>query len=234
MRARCFVACSQAGSKACVPHSWLAWAEEHQGFRPVAHPGASTSLRRNCYCMADTPSPLTHRADGLAPTIDDPGHLLESSRNALRMLVRALRRAAKIVGHELWKGLESEGAWALAMDSAMTTRAEREQLNALAVEGSWLLGANSTTMLRVERDTQPPTRPALPRAERTLKRSPTPAFTHTALTPVIEPPDMPAAIGRLVYRGRSGAVVPFTAEMLGTGLMAAYPWSREHGWTATN
>ena len=108
----------------------------------------------------------------------------------------------------------------MAMDSAMTTRAEREQLNALAVEGSWLLGANSTTMLRVERDTQPPTRPALPRAERTLKRSPTPAFTHTALTPVIEPPDMPAAIGRLVYRGRSGAVVPFTAEMLETDVPA--------------
>jgi hypothetical protein len=52
--------------------------------------------------------------------------------------------------------------------------------------------------------------------------------------PVIDPPDVPAAIGRLVHRGRPGAVVRFTAEMLGTHLMAAYPWSREHGWTASN
>jgi AcrR family transcriptional regulator len=31
-----------------------------------------------------------------------------------------------------------------------------------------------------------------------------------------------------------GSVVRFTAEMLGTDLMADYPWSREHGWTASN
>lgn len=50
--------------------------------------------------------------------------------------------------------------------------------------------------------------------------------------PVIQPPDLPAVIGRLVHPGRPGAVVRFTAEMLGTEFMAAYPWSREHGWSA--
>jgi hypothetical protein len=50
----------------------------------------------------------------------------------------------------------------------------------------------------------------------------------------IEPPDLPASIGCLLYPDRPGAVVRFTAEMLGTGLMADYPWSREHGWTASN
>jgi hypothetical protein len=48
------------------------------------------------------------------------------------------------------------------------------------------------------------------------------------------PPDILAAIGRLRYPSRPGAVVRFTAEMLGTDFMAAYPWSREHGWAATN
>ena len=48
------------------------------------------------------------------------------------------------------------------------------------------------------------------------------------------PPDIPAAIGRLCYPIRPSAVVRFTAEMLGTDFMAAYPWSREHGWAATN
>jgi hypothetical protein len=53
-------------------------------------------------------------------------------------------------------------------------------------------------------------------------------------TPVVEPPDVPAAIGRLVYPGRPGAVVRLAAGMLGTEFMAAYPWSREHGWSASN
>jgi hypothetical protein len=48
------------------------------------------------------------------------------------------------------------------------------------------------------------------------------------------PPDVPAAIGRLLYPSRPGAVVRFTAEMLGTEFMAAYPWSHKHGWAATN
>ncbi len=138
------------------------------------------------------------------------------------------------VGRALLKGLAAEGAWFLGMDATMMPRTERELLIALAVEGSWLLGADSTTMLRAERDIQPATWPAPPRIGSTPKRSLAPALIPTALTPVIEPPDLPAAIGRLVYRGRPGAVVPFTAEMLGTGLMAAYPWSRQHGWTATN
>ena len=45
---------------------------------------------------------------------------------------------------------------------------------------------------------------------------------------------MPSAIARLRYPDRKGAVVRFTAEMLGTEFMAAYPWTREHGWAATN
>jgi hypothetical protein len=48
------------------------------------------------------------------------------------------------------------------------------------------------------------------------------------------PPDVPAAIGRVLYPGRSGTVVRFTAEMLGTEFMAACPWSSEHGWAAAN
>jgi hypothetical protein len=52
--------------------------------------------------------------------------------------------------------------------------------------------------------------------------------------PAIEPPDIPAGIGRVVYPGCANAVVPFTAVMLGSQLMAAYPWSREHWWSAKN
>ncbi len=50
----------------------------------------------------------------------------------------------------------------------------------------------------------------------------------------IEPPDLPATIGCLLYPDRPGAVVRFAAEMLGTHFMADYPWCREHGWTASN
>jgi hypothetical protein len=51
---------------------------------------------------------------------------------------------------------------------------------------------------------------------------------------VIEPPDLAGAIGRRVHPGRPGAIVRYSAELLGAGLMAAYPWSREHGWSASN
>ena len=47
-------------------------------------------------------------------------------------------------------------------------------------------------------------------------------------------PDVVSAIGRLRYPGREGAVVRLTAAMLGTDFMTAYPWSREHGWSAAN
>ena len=47
-------------------------------------------------------------------------------------------------------------------------------------------------------------------------------------------PDVPAAIGRLLYPSRPGAVMRVTAEMLGTEFMAAYPWSHKHGWAAMN
>jgi hypothetical protein len=53
-------------------------------------------------------------------------------------------------------------------------------------------------------------------------------------TPAIDPPDIAAAVGRLVYPYRRGAVVRYTAEMLGAEVMTAYPWSRHHGWTASN
>ena len=46
------------------------------------------------------------------------------------------------------------------------------------------------------------------------------------------PPDT-GPIGRS-SSSRPGAVVRFTAEMLGTEFMAAYPWSHKHGWAATN
>ena len=54
------------------------------------------------------------------------------------------------------------------------------------------------------------------------------------LSPRIAPPDPHRAVGLLVYPDRDGAVVRFSAEMLGTHVMAAYPWSPEHGWTARN
>jgi hypothetical protein len=53
-------------------------------------------------------------------------------------------------------------------------------------------------------------------------------------TTLIDSPDVADAIGHLHHPGRSRAVVRFTAEMLGTEFMAAYPWSAQHGWTACN
>ena len=53
-------------------------------------------------------------------------------------------------------------------------------------------------------------------------------------TSLIDPPDVAGALGRLTHPGHPRAVVRFTAEMLGTEFMAAYPWSAEHGWSACN
>jgi hypothetical protein len=50
----------------------------------------------------------------------------------------------------------------------------------------------------------------------------------------IEPPDVHADLGELLYPGCPGAVVRFTAAMAGTHLMANYPWSPERGWVARN
>jgi hypothetical protein len=77
---------------------------------------------------------------------------------------------------------------------------------------------------------QPEPRKRPPEDDRDTTRSATSSPPRRA----VEPPDVPAAIARLVYLGRAGAVVRLTAEMLGTDLMAAYPWSPEHGWTASN
>jgi hypothetical protein len=54
------------------------------------------------------------------------------------------------------------------------------------------------------------------------------------LARLIEPPDLHAFIGELLYPGNPGAVVRFSVAMAGTNLMANYPWSREHGWVASN
>jgi hypothetical protein len=51
---------------------------------------------------------------------------------------------------------------------------------------------------------------------------------------LIDPPDVAAALGALTHPGRPGAVIRFTAEMLGTAFMAAYPWTAAHGWAACN
>jgi hypothetical protein len=53
-------------------------------------------------------------------------------------------------------------------------------------------------------------------------------------TQSIEPPDVAGVIGRRLHPTRPGAVVRYTAEILGTEFMAAYPWCRRHGWTACN
>jgi hypothetical protein len=50
----------------------------------------------------------------------------------------------------------------------------------------------------------------------------------------VEPPDVHADLGGLLYPGCPGAVVRFTAAMAGTHFMADYPWSPERGWVARN
>jgi hypothetical protein len=64
--------------------------------------------------------------------------------------------------------------------------------------------------------------------ERLRQRAPAP------LARAIEPPDLNAIIGELLYPGYPGAVVRFTEAMAGTNLMANYPWSHARGWVARN
>jgi hypothetical protein len=64
--------------------------------------------------------------------------------------------------------------------------------------------------------------------ERLRQRGPAP------LARAIEPPDLNAIIGELLYPGYPGAVVRFTEAMAGTNLMANYPWSYARGWVARN
>ncbi|MET0686190.1 MAG: hypothetical protein ABW060_12805 [Solirubrobacteraceae bacterium] len=59
-------------------------------------------------------------------------------------------------------------------------------------------------------------------------------MTPATPTPVIAPPDVLAAVGLRVHPGRADTVVRYTAEMLGTAFMAAYPWTPAHGWAASN
>ncbi len=102
---------------------------------------------------------------------------------------------------------------ALRCVASALARATSSLLAAAGAEAALFLGADSTWVLPCER--------ARPRAPALLAR-------------VVEPPDLHAAIGGLLYPGYPGAIVRFTDAMVGTELMTNYPWSREHGWAARN
>jgi hypothetical protein len=154
---------------------------------------------------------LAHRE--LGPAARERGRWLRSSRTAVCLLIHALLAFAIRVGRAM---PVSELSYVLAADAV------------------WFLGAESTTMLDVERDLRPLGRRALPHDWGGCANDGESAATPTTFACAIEPPDVSAVIGRLVYPGCPGAIVRFEAQMLGTGLMAAYPWSREHGWAARN
>jgi hypothetical protein len=62
------------------------------------------------------------------------------------------------------------------------------------------------------------------------------ATTHhdpASLHPVIDPPISRPCSDASSTQAVPGAVVRYTTEMLGTEVMAAYPWSHEHGWSAS-
>jgi hypothetical protein len=149
----------------------------------------------------------------LVATARARGRWLQSSRAAARLLVRALLRLAMRIVRAV---PVSELSYVLAADAV------------------WLLGADSTTMLHVEGDLRPGCSRELARDWDIPMYGAAPGAARTTAMPFVEPPDLAAAIGRLVYPGRPGAIVRFEAQMLGTGLMAAYPWSAEHGWTVRN
>ncbi len=111
-----------------------------------------------------------------------------------------------------------------------------ELFHALAQDSVWLVGADSRMVFELERDLelQPAEWPALARAWQPPERRVAPLTATTTFIPAIEPSDLSAVIGRLVYPRHPGAVVRLTAPMLGSDLMAAYPWTRERGWSARN
>jgi hypothetical protein len=51
---------------------------------------------------------------------------------------------------------------------------------------------------------------------------------------VVTPPDLSGAVGRCLYPGAPGTVIRYSAAMLGSDMMTAYPWSPERGWSARN
>jgi GAF domain-containing protein len=165
--------------------------------------------------MADAPSPLPTARDELAPVLIGPRRWLALACDALCLLVRSLRRLARLV-----------------VRGAPTS----ELFYVLAQDAVWLLGADSSMVFELERDLdlQPAEWPALAQAWRPPERTVAPLAATTTFIPAIEPSDLSGVIGRLVYPGRPGAVVRLTAPMVGTDLMAAYPWTREHGWSARN
>jgi hypothetical protein len=163
--------------------------------------------------MDDQPSLNQPVGRQLARSTRQRRRWLQSGRVALRALVRMLLRLAMRVVRAV---PVSELSYVLAGDAL------------------WLLGADSTTMLGAERDLRPVSARELARDWDIRAQGVAPEAARTTSMPVIEPPDLAAVIGRLVYPGRPGAIVRFEAQMLGTGLMAAYPWSVEHGWTVRN
>lgn len=128
----------------------------------------------------------------------------------------------KFAARELSKALAADGAFLLGTDCW--------QLNALAAESGWVLGIDATTMFRVERLRLEAPQSELARTTRATQARCVPA----AATITGEPPDLPTEIARVVHPGLPGAVVRLSAEILGTSLMLAYPWSPEHGWSASN
>jgi hypothetical protein len=151
-------------------------------------------------------------------------HELAAGARERKHGLRSIRAAVRLFVHTLLQ---------LAMRFVRAVRMS-ELSYVLASDAVWLLGADSTTMLDVERGLRSVSRRELARDRDVRANGAAPRAARTTPMPAIEPPDPVAAIGRLVYPGRDGAIVRFEAQMLGTGLMAAYPWSREHGWTARN
>ena len=120
---------------------------------------------------------------------------------------RPARRFAR--GHSGRRGLVA----VLRCVGRALARAASALLTAAGAEAALLLGADSGAVHLGERARQRATAP-LARGD--------------------EPADLHAVIGELAYPGRPGAVVRFTEAMVGTDVMANYPWSRGHGWAASN
>jgi len=177
----------------------------------VVNTGASESRRRHCCDMDRQLS--RHSSEPLDLAASARARWLQSGRAAARLLVHALLRLAMRIVRAV---PVSELSYVLAADAV------------------WLLGADSTTMLDIEGDLRPGSGRELPRDWDIPMYGAAPGAARTTSMPSVEPPDLAAVIGRLVYPGRPGAIVRFEAQMLGTGLMAAYPWSAEHGWTVRN
>jgi hypothetical protein len=143
--------------------------------------------------------------------------------NALTQRV-GRRRARKAFGR-LGRAI---GRAVIALGNAMP---EAGFVDVLPPQTAWQASPDSTLAVRFDGDWACST--AIPRPRRRRRSD----ATTVGLAPAaheIEPPDISAAIGRLVYPGHRGAVVRFSMDMLGSEFMAAYPWSPESGWIVRN